>query len=265
MVRFLLEIGQHDLAQKVVDVAVRWAVCLGADLRLPDPALADIDTDTPVALRLLVDRLDCPSRMVQERAARTLAALLADPDTHDSVANGLVLWHGTKPLEMRSCLFLIVLLLARTAYNVDSTSCESIANRASLNPTPGCDLLLHELSGAATAPTARPRYDVGVTPGFQSIPDFESTVRGHLAPVFLSWALDLEQSGIPFSRQWQWEADRLAQAQGLSLALNAHFQYHYRGGARDRSLAINDRLSVVLRSSFLRALHWAIDEAGANG
>ena len=265
MVRFLAAFGEADPADEVLGAAVRWAAGLAANMPLPDAALTPDQPELPMALRLLVDRLDCPARMVQERAAWSLAGLLADADTRDATSRALLDWHAAEPLELRSCTLLLVLHLARTAHDTSAGACVDFARQANLVPSIGADLLLREFGdeGATLAASLsyRKRHSGLPNVGRSCVEDFRLTVRGHLAQVFLEWARSLDKSGIPFSRQWEWEAAELARQQGLSLRLNAHYDYHYRGNVDGPSLPVSDRLSVVLRSAYLRALHWSIDEA----
>lgn len=265
MVAFLETVGQADRVDEVLDAAVRWGAGLAADMRLPDPALTSDAPDLPPALRLLADRLDSPSRMAQERAAWSLAELLVDSETRDVTETALLDWHASEPLEMRSCVLLVLLHLARAAHGFPANDCVVFARRAGVVPSVGADLLLREFGdeGVALAASLDHRAHHSRRPGvgFTGIEDFGATVGAHLAPLFRRWAGVLDGSGVPFSRQWEWEAAQLARRQGLSLEPNAHFDSHYRGGVDGPSLPINDRLSMVLRSAYLRALQWSIDEA----
>jgi len=266
MVRFLLAVGEVDRVDEVLDAAVQWAIGLAADMCLPDHTLTTEEPDFSMALRLLVDRLDCPSKMVQERAAWSLAGLLSNTDTREDTASVLLVWHSAEALELRSCMILLILHLAHIAHGTFVSLCLDVARQANLVPSIGVDLLLHQFGerGAEFAETLNYREMHSGRPvkEFSGVNDFKLTVKGHLAPIFWVWANNLDKYGIPFTRQWQWEVDNLANQQGLSLRLNAYFGYHFRRGSDGSSLAINDRLSVVLRSAYLRALHWSINEVG---
>lgn len=265
IIAFLETVGQASRADEVVDAAVCWGAGLAADMHLPDDALTPDEPELPSALRLLVDRLDYPSRMVQERAAWSLAGLLANTDTRDGTIKALLDWHAAEPLELRSCLLLLLLHLARTAHGVSAVTCVDIAHSADLVPSIGAEVLLREFGDQGADLAASLDYRTRHLPrppvGHSSVKDFGSTVRAHLAPVFLRFASMLDGSGVPFSRQWEWEAVELSRQQELSLEPNAHFDYYYRGGANGPAMAINDRVSVMLRSAYLRALHWSTDEA----
>jgi hypothetical protein len=268
MVRFLSEIDEKDRIDEVIEAVFRWGAGLAADMRLPDPALTPDQPDLPVALRLLVDRLDCPSRMVQERAAWVLAGLLANSDTRDATSTALIDWHKVDSMELHSCTLLLILHLARTANGLTNSDCAKFIRQTNIVPSIGADLLMREFEDEEKMHVELLNYrkSHSGTPAsnFSGVRDFDHTVKGHLAPIFLDWASQLDKAGIPFSRQWESEAVELANQQGLSLRLNAHFSYHYRGGVDDATLAINDRLSLVLRSAYLRALHWSIDEAAVD-
>ncbi len=224
MVQFLRAIGEADRVAEVLDAAVRWGAGLAANMRVPDPALTPNQPELPAALRLLVDRLDCPSRMIQERAAWSLAGLLADTGTRDATSRALLDWHATEPLELRSCTLLLILHLTRTAHGTSEAECLDIARHANLVPSIGADVLLREFGndGGALAASLdyRKRHSGRPTEDFSGVENFGLTVGAHLAPIFREWAQFLP------ARQWEWEAVGLAQQQSLSLRLNAHFDYH---------------------------------------
>lgn len=266
MIKYLHGFGKTGCAEEVLDVAVRWGASLAANMPLPDNALHPEDEAQPVALRLLVDRLDCPSRMVQERGAWSLASLLADAQTRDDTIKALLDWHRREEIETRSARLLLVLQLAYTAFGTPMSLCVATAREAGVVPSIASDILLRALGdeGAEIADsyTYTLRHSGPPKKGFARIQDFMVLVGAHLAPIFQDWSRQLDSSGAPFSRQWEWEASCLARQTGLSLRLNAHFPYHYTGGADEAWLAINDRVSELLRSAYLRALHWAMDQGG---
>ena len=251
MARFLIAVGQPAAAQQVVDSAVQWGASLAADMRLPESGLSEDLALSPI-LRMLVDRLDCPSRMVQERAAWALSRIIADPSLGPSAAATLSAWHDASPCEMRTCLFLLILVAARTRHQMDGAACTAVALHTRLVPSIGGDLLFCELAGTDIPRTMGSHLASARVVGL--LPDFATVVRAHLAPIFLHWAGVLDRRTHGFFEQWKAEALALAEAQGLTIAKNAHFPYHYRGGLRERSLQIHDRMSVLLRSAMLRTL-----------
>lgn len=263
MVRYLQTVGQADRAGEVLEAAVRWGSGLAADMALPDPGLESEATDLPPALQLLVDRLDCPSRMVQERAIQVLAQLLSVPDETPAVSRALLDWHGTDALEMRSCVLLLVLCLAHTAYGVSADVCVLLAERANLTASIGSDLLLRVFGaeGSVLADSLNYRsMHTGAPEGtFSRLKEFQSIVSAHLAPAFGYMARKLDSKEYSFSKQWEWEAFNLAKKHGLSLWPDAHYDHHYRENSDAPPLAINDQLSMTLRSAYLRTLHWSVD------
>jgi hypothetical protein len=265
MVQFLLLLGKRDQVTEVINAAVRWGAASAADMVLPHHALIPDEPDFPVALRLLADRLDCPSRMVQERAAWSLASLLGEADTHELTKRALIDWHREDPSQLRSCTLLTILLLAVIKNTVSPADCVEVARLANILPSIGTDLLLREFGeyGGEFADGLSFRKQHFSSPGrdFRPVQDFDKIVSGHLTPMFCHWAEILDKSGIPFTRQWQWESSELAKSKGLSLGLQDHYDYHFRGGPGRPSLAISDRLAVMLRSAYLRAIHWALDSA----
>lgn len=206
MVRFLRILGKEDQVDEVLEAAVRWGAALVADMRLPDQALTPDQPELPTALWLLVDRLDCPSRMVQERAAWSLAVLLANADTRNSTAVALQHWRTAERLEMRSCMFLLILHLARTAHGLTADICAKYASEADLVPSIGADLMLREfgVDGEAIAVSLdyQDNHSGWPSTDFSGVKEFPQIVSAYLAPIFNRWARNLDKSGIAFSRQW---------------------------------------------------------------
>ncbi|WAS91936.1 hypothetical protein [Nannocystis punicea] len=264
MVHFLAAVGKTSHADDVIDAAVAWGAGLAANMRLPEPALTPAHPRLPLSLRLLLDRLDCPSRMVQERAASSVAALLAADETREETSTALLDWHAAEALEARSCMLLLVLLLARSAHGISDETCMAIVRPDDLIPSLGLNVLLREFGAEgqlyAELLEYRKRHSGQPTAGFSRIADFNEIVDAHLAPIFRQWAKEWDDEGMPFSLQWEWEAAALAEQVGLALA--AKDIYHFRGSFKIPTLPISDRVSCLLRSAYLRALHWCIDEHG---
>ena len=263
MVRYLSAVGENGSIELVFDAAFKWGAGLAADMVLPAHALVPHDPETPTALLLLADRLDCPSRMVQERSCWWIAHLLADEGTRNAAKNALLRWHSDIDLELRSCLLLLILHLSCSAHDVSADFAVGVASEAGLVPSIGARLLLQQLGddGAILSDS----FDVVAQhsgqpdESFPGVPSFESTVSMYLTPSFLDWAGILDSSGVAFSRQWQWEAIQLAGEHGMSRVLTGgpSANHHYWDWVDNQALHISDRLSVLLRSAYLRTLHWA--------
>jgi hypothetical protein len=269
MVRFLQIVGAADRIDEVVDAAVDWAARLTADMQLPDAALERTNAGEPPALALLVDRLDCPSRMVQERAAWWLARLLADTSTSEVVSLALLAWHRKDNIELRSCTLLLVLALAKTVHDFPAESCVEIAGRAALAPSIAAKEIASEWGamGGELASSIRTVSSHSGLPreGFTGICTFRDAVESRLAPIFSVWADSLEDAGADFWRQWQWEASSVGERLGVAIPAGRWAPSHYDGGADGPALAISDRVSVVLRSAYVRALQWAVEKGSIEG
>ncbi|KUK47893.1 MAG: hypothetical protein XD74_1515 [Actinobacteria bacterium 66_15] len=258
MTHFLTVVGERAQAEQVLDAGVRWGGGLAANMILPDAALTPDEGGPPPPLQLLVDRLDCPSRAVQERAGWWLAALLAETDTRDATALALRRWNGREQLELRTCVVLLVLHLALHAQGVPVSQCLELVTEMDLIPSVGVELLLGEFGEAGVGRTAVldtvGRHSGSPRADFAGIDGFSTIVSGYLAPIFHRFALELDKGGIPFTRQWQWEAQQLAEETGRPLPRPEYFDSFYRGGVDGPALAVSDRVSTLLRSAYLRAL-----------
>jgi hypothetical protein len=266
LVLYLNEVGQLNQTDAVIDAAVRWAASLAADMPLPDSLLAPEVPEHQVPLRLLIDRLDCPSRMVQERALQALARLLGEPSSRGEIATMLVDWHDSDRLELRTSRLLLLLRLARVAFYAPNDVCRDIAENAALVPSISTNMLLRSFDDDWTGladPLDGHTRDLAFS-GQVSAPvdKFRVLVGSRLAPVFSRWADSLDRSGIDFSLRWEREVACLARERKVGLDPSSHGADHYHGGVRGPLLAINDRISEVLRSGYLRALNWAVASAG---
>jgi NACHT domain len=262
LVRFLEEMGQEAQIPEVLAAAVRWGGGMAADMSLTAANIVADTSDISVALSLLADRLDCPSRMVQERACWELAECLASVDTRPLTTRAILAWHARESLEMRSCMLLLILNLARVADGLTGNDCVEVARSANIASSIGADLLLRELGSEGVALASSLSFE-GSNSGDPDAhfpnpgEEFPLFVGAHLAPLFRHWAQELD--GLSFSRQWAWEAGLLAGQRKLSLRPNENFNYHYRDNSERPGLAINNRVSAILRSAYLRALHRCIE------
>jgi hypothetical protein len=257
IVLFLIEMGKLDDARAVVRAARELVLGLAVDMPLPAASIEIARAELPPTLRLLVERLDCPSRLVQDRAMSALADLLGGLETRSATLTALAGWHAAGADEMRTCLVLQLIWLASVRFSLNRTDCEELVNAFERVQSAGESIVLDMLG--VTGGAARP-----VTPSpAASKPTlrFRDTVEGHLAPVFHHWASELDRRGLQFTRRWREEFEALATTLPIKVE-EASRHFHYRGSTDAGFLEVNDHVSSLLRDAYLRVLQ-SLTDAGA--
>lgn len=208
-------------------------------------------------IRLLLARLVWPSLLVRERAASELVKLLRDPAVRETVADQFLGWIASLKFEsLAANALLIPLRLKREGFDV-LPSPESLV--AALN----CPSLLSEaifsVLGAKTSTSTSSLHSGRPQATFEVDSYFNTYVKSFVPPAYDHHARRLEErSGIPFRRQWAYEWSMVRQRTGLGYSEPPHYFLHPR--AHTGNVYFDTLQSEAFRSSFLRALAWAIDD-----
>lgn len=251
IVLFLVEFGMLDQARDVVEAAREWVKGLAANMSLPSPTIGRQPPAVPPALRLLVGRLDCPSRLVQDRTSTAFAGLLGAPATRSIAMEALAEWHAREPIEMRTCFLLQVIALAAARHSLGLEEREQLVRGFSRISSPAERLMRAQL-GVTDEATLESPADPPIAVGHRPAERFRAVVQGHLAPVFLSWAESLDQRGLGFTLQWEEVFASLARSLPIDVD-DAFRHFHYRDNDTG-FLEIHDQISTRLRTAYIRCL-----------
>ncbi len=248
LISYLAVVGKISLVGSVCEVSVACAMRLTADTPL-DSFDFEAYEENEVGVRMLMTRLQSPSRVVRERASSASARILAASEHSELLSRELM--NVAKQATNEDLVVQVLLILIRARQqgfsvsdlqnwwsNVEAKSILSYELYALLNDSPLENLseVAFDLFTGSPSPSASHHVSEG----------FRRSVDAYMAPIFLSlWGKKTE-----FMRQWEHEAVRLATKLGVDL----HYQDHYFFSSSSGQLPAHALQTSVLESAFLRAL-----------
>lgn len=261
LVKFLLIVGQREVAAKVAETAVRITLERKADLALPTPTWISEDLVENLNLRLLFMRLEWPSLMVREQAAAQIVELLKDPEHCEMVGEVIIAWLSIRKIETLTTNLLVIPLRLRAGGFKVHPDAERIGAEVRY-PSLLSHLLLAELRDDWRKPYQWSEWHSGRAPnGFTPSSYFEHYKTAFLPPIYEDRAKSIENRFLmAFQRQWAYEWERVLERTGLSKSGPPY--YFVRSGSDKTQVYIDVTQSEVYRSAYLRALAWAVDESG---
>jgi hypothetical protein len=215
--------------------------------------------ETDIHTELLFSRLVHPSGMVRERACTQIAHLMAISPSNEAIRDRLLSWMSEQRLESISIVGLLVLHRLRTISGVSALPAPEKVRRSVNAPSLLSYMILKELFGEEeAAPDWETAYSGYVSPSFSADPFFEKYVKNFLPPAYWSDAISITQRrGIDFVFQWSWEWSKVVQSVNVNKDTNVFSEW---GRPDDKHyVAVDSLMSEVYRSSYLRALAWALD------
>jgi hypothetical protein len=260
LVRFLLLVGQKDLASAVTDEFVKTLVGEVKDQPIPKAAWLRPSSSSDVALEFLFERLNWPIPMVRWRAAREIRDLLNDASTRDA-ANALLLHRlEASQTETEAAALLTVVFLAEPAARPPLSDVASRIHKSSALS----DALMHQTYATAQDPQTWRGAHSGEAPAeFEPDRYFEEHKTAH-APPMLSDNLRRLQAKTrkPFMRQWAFEWKQLRDRIGTKFTRYPHYfddVTEVRAGIVGQYL---QRQNEIYRSAYLRVFAFAVDQWG---
>jgi hypothetical protein len=220
-----------------------------------------MNREESAALDLLLQRLLWPSLLVRERSAVALASLLRDPGSGAAVLETLLAWMRRQPFESTVAIGFLALaqLKIQGGTLVPWERVESAIQKPSLLSW----LIATELYGEIAPPSLYEGHSGTAPKSFSGPSFFDIYVQAYVPPSYLEWAEQIEaRTMAPFIRQWTYEWLRIVDA--LEIRLTRPSQYFSTNPDREHVAVWDLPLSEVYRSSFLRALAWAVDRRVLN-
>lgn len=260
LVRFLLMVGQTDLAIAVTDEFVETLVSEVGDQPIPDARWLQPAGSSGVSLELLFERLNWPVPMVRWRAARAIRNLINDGSTR-SASNALLLGRlDACQAEAESAALLTLVFLT------DPAARPPLADVASRNHKPSAlsDALMHQTYAAPLDPQSWRKAHSGQPPdGFTPDEYFKKYKTSHLPPIFSDNLRRLEaKTRKPFMRQWAFEWKQLRDRIGTTCT---EYPYYFDDVTEVRAGIIGQylqRQNEIYRSAYLRTFAFAVDQWG---
>lgn len=257
LVRFLMLVGQVDLADKITTAFVDSLVEEVREQPIPETPWFSTNLK-PIALSFLFQRLKWPVPMSRWRTAKEIRNLLNDPGTRSSTTDALLDYLDRCKTESETCEILT---------NVFLTSPDGIPTHAALVSRIHCpsilaDIILERTYGLGRGIGGWDRAHSGRAPAdFEGCSYFEEHKTAHVPPIFVSNLRKLERaSGYPFLQHWAYEWKTLRDK------LGTHYtRYpHYFDDVSDARAGIIgqywQRMREVYLSAYLRTLAYAVSE-----
>jgi hypothetical protein len=219
-------------------------------------AIANAQADSTV--RILLDRLNWPIRMVRWLAAREFAGLLSRGAHQKKATEAYLDWLSIRQFESQVVSGLAVLLcMHEETLPPFLDECEHI-NRPSIV----ADLMLQHVYGYGKRRGGWLSAHSGPCPNsFASERYFEDHKGAHVPPIFGDDLKRLEgRSGRPFTRHWAFEWRKLMD---VTKSPYSGFPYHFVGSTLQRSGVFGQFSQAqcdVYRSAYLRTLAFAVSQ-----
>ena len=209
-------------------------------------------------LRLLIERLRWPVRVVRWKTAQQYAALMSKGSQQSRMARGVYFeWLNARELESEVISGLAVLQCMDAA---DLPEFSLVRNSISA-PSILADEILQSLYGVGNIRGGWAKRHSGPPPAsFEQAKYFRENITGHI-PGHLSFRFRRIQAGtgFPLMRQWAFEWKSLMDA---TKSPHSSFPYYFLDHVEHRR-GISGQFSLrqcdVYRSSFLRTIAYAVD------
>ncbi len=204
---------------------------------------------------ILLSRLTWPSVVVREKACSALASLMRKPGFENDATNTILAWIAQQPLESVASIGLLVLAQAQIQ-GADLPPWSSVV-AAIKKPSLLSWLISRELYGPAVSdPVAYDFYSGTAPETFTADAFFTQYVRIFLPEIYLLRCRRIdERTGNRFIKQWSFEWKRLLKV--VHVELKRPSSYFWKDPNGDH-FVWDLPMSEIYRSSFLRALGWAV-------
>jgi hypothetical protein len=221
LVRFLVLVGQKDIAAAVTDEFVQTLVSEVKDQPIPDALWFRPSSCTVVALEVLFERLNWPVPMVRWRAAREIRDLLNDEISRPDATAQLLHRLDSCQTESEVAAWLTVVLLTELAARPSLSDVASRLHR----PSALSDALMHQIYATPLDPqTWRGAHSGQAPDDFEPDKYFDQHKTAHVPPILANNLRRLEASTRrPFMRQWAFEWKQLRDRIGTKFTLYPHY------------------------------------------
>jgi hypothetical protein len=206
-------------------------------------------------MRVLIDRLNWPIRLVRWQAAKEFAALLSSPE-RALATRVLIDWLQSRQLEAEVLAGIAVLMCTTPG---DLPSSEAV-KRSIKKPSILADLLFQRIYGERLGGWLN-QHSGPAPVGYQAEKYFEEH-KGQVIPLILSSDFQRleDEHGLPFQSQWAFEWRKVMDATNSPYS---SFPYHFMNKVKGRE-GVGGQFSQsqcsVYRSAFLRTLAIAVQQ-----
>jgi len=257
LVRFLMLVGQVELADKITDAFVDTLVEEVREQPIPETPWF-LPTSAPLALSFLFERLKWPVPMSRWRTAKEIRNLLNNPGTRSSTEDALLDYLDQCETESEVCQNLTIVFLT----SPDGRPLRTVLATRLHCPSILADVILERSYGQGHGIGGWRQAHSGRAPGdFEGGSYFEAHKTAHVPPILMNNLKRLERvSGYPFLQHWAYEWRTLRDKLGTH---HTRYPYYFDNMSDARAGIIGQywqRMSEVYLSAYLRTLAYAVSE-----
>ena len=206
-------------------------------------------------IRMLIERINWPVRMVRLQVARKFADVLASPRFRRDAQRIFLGWLKTRRLESEVVSGLAVLSCTSEQYLPKFQELKTSIRQSSIL----ADVMIRNIYGRSIGGWLE-AHSGGVPPSFHPDKYFTKYKSAHVPGILARELIRLEdESGLPFMRQWSFEWH------SIQAALNVprpSYPYYFMDWPEYRESGVEGQFSLrqcdVYRSAFLRTLAHAV-------
>ena len=220
--------------------------------------MVPVAIEREVALRMLMDRLRWPVKMVRWRAAKGIRSLLANEVTRVATSAALMDWISTRELESEVVSALTILIVTPDGFRPTFDTVRHAVKRPSL----ASDFLINEMFGRRTD-LWQGAHSGSAPKTFEVESYFEEHKCAQVPPVLLYELQYLEERlGLPFVREWGFEWTSLRKRLSAGYTLYPHYFGDF-GLQREGIFGqFIQRQGELFRSAYQRTLACAVNQWG---
>lgn len=215
-------------------------------------------TELNKRIELLFSRLTDPSGLIRERACKSIADLLLDPNWKDAIEESLFRWMRNQQPESLASLGLLVLLRAKLID--DSFEMPTFAELKDSLQSPSILswMLLREFDATGLPLNVQNMHSGSAPDDYKIDSFFVRYCKYFLPPEYLYQLDELEKTyHIPIKKQLSFESSAMLRKMKFEPSVEP---LYFKGRPEDEHFVVLDfLLSEIYRSAYLRSLAWAVN------
>lgn len=215
-------------------------------------------TELKNGIELLFSRLTDPSGLIRERACRSIADLLLDPNWKDTIGESLFRWLKNQQLESLVSLGLLVFLRAKLTDDSFEMPTFTELEDSLQSPSILSSMLLREFDATNLPLNVQNMHSGSALDDYKTDTFFVKHCKYFLPPEYLYQLDELERTyHIPIKKQWSFESSEMLTKMNFEPSVEP---LYFRGRPEDEHFVVLDfLLSEIYRSAYPRSLAWAVN------
>ena len=259
-IEFFIYFDDIAKAEKITEAGLVFSEELMADLNLESPDWAKDTFQEIDEIDLLFQRLVWPSPLVRERAATAIGNLMATSPQKEEIYSRLLAWIRSWKIESIIAIGLLPIIktfqVCVNTKDVSFIKIEDIINSIQASSIVIEELLEEIIQKTKEQYNKLPEYIPAENIPYSYKPNefFRKYLKTILAPIYSHRAIEIEtKTYCPFTKIWAYNAEMIAQNEGVYLNPNHDFYGQNKNGKF--LTGFSTKVSEIYRSAFLRVLH----------